>query len=296
MERASAGARSVPDHPIDHLPYRLLALDLDGTVLDPESRVRDATREAVAAAVDAGLAVVLASGRSPRQMRAAHAALRLDTPVVAYHGAVVVDLATGRTLHHVPVKLEVARRVLEIIRRHHPEVNLHVETMAESRDEWHVERLDERVHSFVTKYNAVPPDTVGEVQRLLRDEATMISRLWFGAPAGNMAAIKEHLLRELEGEIDTLAFDDVTLTVLGSGVTKANAIAWLAARQGVPRERVMAIGDDVNDIPLLGWAGLGVAMANAREPVKELAHVVTKSNAEDGAAEAIWRYALRPPT
>lgn len=274
-------------------PYLLLALDLDGTVLDPESRVRDATRAAVRAAVEAGVTVILASGRSPRQIRSAHAALRLDTPVVAYHGAVVVDLATGQTLYHVPVKLDVAQRVLAIIRRHHPDVNLHVETMTDTGDEWHVERLDERVQSFVDRYNSVPPDTIGEIQRLLRDEATTISRLWFRAPVDTMVTIKDQLVREMRREIDTLAFDDVTLTVLGSGVTKASAISWLAERHGIARERVMAIGDEVNDIPLLGWAGLGVAMANARAPVKELAHVVTGSNADDGAADAIWRYALR---
>lgn len=272
--------------------FRLLALDLDGTLLDPASSLRPATHQAVREATEAGVEVVLASGRSPRHMRAIHDDLGLHSPVVAQNGAVVVDLASGAVLHHEPISLEIARHVLEIIQRYHPEVNLHVETHHGPSDAWHVDQLDERVRLFVERYRVLPPDSVGAVQQLLRDEAVLVSKLWFSAPAETMVRIKEQFMQELAAQIDTLAFDNVSLTVLSTGVSKASAIAWLADRHALGREQVMAIGDEVNDIPLLGWVGLGVAMGNAIPAVKSMAAFVTGSNAEDGAAAAIRRFIL----
>ena len=225
-------------------------------------------------------------------MRETHEALGLNTPVVAHNGAVVVDLMRHRVLHHAPVRLEVARRVLEIIQHYQPDANLHVETPQGGSDAWHVQRLDERVKLFVEKFGVMPPDSVGEIQKLLRDETVLISKLWFRAPTDTMAAIKQHLLDELAVDIGTLAFDDVSLTILATGVTKATALAWVGDRLGVRQDEVVFIGDEINDIPLLGWAGLGIAMGNALQEVKAIAQVVTLSNAQDGVAHAVYKHVL----
>lgn len=275
------------------LLYQLLALDLDGTLLDPESRISADNRAAVAAAVARGVTVVLASGRAPRHMRDAHTALNLMTPVVAHNGAVVMDLANNHVVHHAPIALPTAREVLNIITRFQPKTNLHVETHHGPRDAWHVQELDARVALFVGKYRVAPPDSVGQIQCVLNNEPTRISKLWFRSPADVMTAIKQCLQVELPGQLETLAFDDVSLTVHATGVSKAAGVAWFAQQMAIPQESVLAIGDEVNDAPLLAWAGMGIAMGNATTEARAAARAVTCSNAEHGVARAIERFLLR---
>jgi len=237
---------------------------------------------------------VLASGRAPRHMRDVHDELGLTTPVIGHNGALVTDLATNTVIHQEPIQLATARRVMDIIQQYQPDVNLHLETHHGEGDSWHVDRLDERVDMFVKKYRVLPPNSVGAIQALLRDESALVSKLWFAAPKETMSAVKEHLLRELEHDIDTLGFDDVSLTILATGVSKAAAMAWVAAHYDVTAAEVMAIGDEINDIPLIGWAGLGIAMGNATPEVKAVAKELTASNAEHGVARAIQRHLLPP--
>jgi hydroxymethylpyrimidine pyrophosphatase-like HAD family hydrolase len=110
-----------------------------------------------------------------------------------------------------------------------------------------------------------------------------------------MALVKRRMAAELENRVATLAFDDVTLTILSSGVSKAAAVAWVAERYGVSQAEVIAIGDDINDVPMLGWAGLGVAMGNARPEALAVAKERTGTNAEHGVAQAIRRWLLPRP-
>lgn len=274
------------------LRYRLLALDMDGTLLNPYGSVNPATARAVAAAVEAGVYVVLASGRAPRHMVDVHGDLELTTPLVAFNGALVYDVAMDQVIHHQPIDLDAVRRIAHLLKEHDPSINLHVETQVGGQDRWNVEVVDERLLDSALRWKAEPPHTVGEIRQLLSDEATRVSKLWFYAPSDTMAAIKRRLLTELDEHIATLAFDDVTLTILSSGVSKAAGVAWVAERYGVSQAEVMAIGDDLNDVPMLGWAGLGVAMGNARPVAREVAAAMTASNAEDGVARAIERWVL----
>jgi len=272
--------------------YRLLALDLDGTLLDPRGQVSPANAAAVTEAMRAGVQVVLASGRAPRHMVEFHRALRLPTPIVAYNGAVVYDVARRRAIRHEPIDLDVARRIALVLKEHDPAINLHVEFQEGPRDRWSVEAMDERLMDSLLRWQVEPPDSVGDVQALLADEATRISKLWFYAEAGSMVEIKRRLMEEVQDDIATLAFDDVTLTILSTGVSKATAVAWVAEQLGIAQSEVLAIGDELNDVPMLGWAGLGIAMGNAKPPAREVVAAMTLSNAEDGVAHAIRRWVL----
>ncbi len=274
--------------------YRLLALDMDGTLLDRGGEVHPTTARAVRAAVAAGKHVVLASGRAPRHMVDVHRQLELDTPIVAFNGALVYDAGRQEVIHHEPIDLDVVRRIAQMLKEHDPTINLHVETQEGLVDRWSVEAVDERLLDSIMRWKVEPPHSVGEIQQLLADEATRVSKLWFYAPVDTMAAIKCSMTTEFADRIATLAFDDVTLTILSSGVSKAAAVAWVAERYGVSRAEVMAIGDDLNDVPMLGWAGLGIAMGNAKPAARAVAREITGANTEHGVAQAIYRWALAP--
>jgi Cof subfamily protein (haloacid dehalogenase superfamily) len=274
--------------------YRLLAVDMDGTLLNQKSEVEPTTAQAVRAAVEAGIYVVLASGRAPRHMLDVHRQLALDTPIVAFNGALVYDAGRQQVIHHEPIDLDVVRGIAHMLKEHDPAINLHVETQEGIVDRWSVEAVDERLLDSLMRWQVEPPHSVGEVQQLLSDEATRVSKLWFYAPEDTMAAIKRRMATEFADRIATLAFDDVTLTILSSGVSKASAVAWVAERYGVGQAEVVAIGDDLNDVPMLGWAGLGIAMGNAKPAARAVARETTASNAEHGVAQAIRRWLLRP--
>jgi hypothetical protein len=136
---------------------------------------------------------------------------------------------------------------------------------------------------------------VGEDFTPLDDPTTAISKLWFHTSKAAMVVIRQRMDSELAQHLGALAFDRTSLTVLAAGVSKASALRWLAAERGIAPAQVMAIGDDLNDVEMLQWAGLGVAMGNAIEEARAAADVHTVSNAEDGVALAIRRWLLQEP-
>jgi Cof subfamily protein (haloacid dehalogenase superfamily) len=269
-------------------PYAVVALDLDGTLLTDELQITERSRAAIRRARECGVTVLLASARPPRSMRRFHRELELDTPLVAYNGALVWDVERGGPLFHEPLVPDAARALVAFLRQQHPTLNISLEC----GDRWYIDDLTEEVRRSIEHYEVDPPHGVACLEQVLADEAEAISKVLF---RGNMqtgerllAALPPHLAERLH----ITASGDWFCEVMAAGVTKAAAIEWTAAHLGLGPGGILAIGDSPNDIAMLRAAALGVAMDNAAPVVKEAADVVTASNNEDGVAQAIERYVL----
>lgn len=273
------------------MPYRLLALDVDGTVLDPAGTLRPAVRNAVHAVQQRGVHVVLCTGRRFRTARPIAEALQLTGAIVVHNGALVKDLTTGQNLHHHYMPDTLYQQALALLRRQ--------STPMASVDAFHA-RIDiitepvERAHPFQRQYLT---DNLAACQ-ILDDMAQPLGHgvflLALMADDASLAALYPLVCEQVgaQGRVHLLMnknYQGSILEVLPAGVSKWQALAQIAHAAGIAPAEIVAVGDDDNDVDMLRHAGLGIAMGNAPEAVKAAADMVTASNADDGLVQALRR-------
>jgi hydroxymethylpyrimidine pyrophosphatase-like HAD family hydrolase len=293
--------------------YDLLAIDLDGTLFGPDGRVSPANRAAIDAARADGLEVVICTGRGLVESRHAieaidgrHPARGRDVaPIVCAGGAMVCDAITSRTIHRWPMRHDLVARLCDHFRALHRAPLLLKDRSAAGFDylvinsgpiepptQWWFSVMDVEV-KFADSLDADdhPEHTVrvgfAATASIMRDLAAGVYAA-FGreTTTQHFAAVSGDLKRGPHGSKDESVH---LLEVFDPQVSKWTAIHRLALEQGIPRERIAAIGDEVNDLAMIEGAALGIAMGNAIEPVKKAAQRIARSNADDGVAEAIGR-------
>jgi Cof subfamily protein (haloacid dehalogenase superfamily) len=272
----------------ENLAYSVVALDLDGTLLTDELRITPRSRAAIRVARERGATVLLASARPPRSMLRYHRELELETPLIAYNGALVWDAAAGAPLFHQPLVPDAARALVAFLRERDPGLNLSLEC----GDRWYIDDLTEEVREAIEHFEVDPPHGVACLGQVLAEEAEAISKVLFRGNQQTAAELLASLPPHLVERLQITTSGEWFCEVMAAGATKAAAVAWAAAHLGRSAGGVLAIGDSPNDIPMLEAAALGVAMENAAPMVKDAADVVTASNNDDGVALAIERYLL----
>jgi hypothetical protein len=275
---------------------KLIALDIDGTLLDPDGQITPRVHSAIREAQRAGIIVTLATARRYVGARLVADALDFALPLIVYDGALIVEYPAQSILYSRSLSARLAGQVIEIFLRHaiQPVVQI-------------CERLLEKVwtgpaerdHPELATYIATTSE------HLLR---LPYAQLHSGSvdPLRVVAFASQPAIEQIIPEISALAcswnaikkgsFNCAELAVMCPGCSKASGVAALAAFYAIPLTQVMAIGDDTNDIPMLQLAGWGVAMGQAPAIVKAAARTQTTSNREDGVALAIECYALARQT
>ncbi|MBO9309078.1 MAG: HAD family phosphatase [Chloroflexi bacterium] len=261
--------------------FQLIAIDLDGTLLDSQHRLTPRTKAAVWRAAEAGLHVVIATGR-PRFSGYTYAEqLGLKTPGVYLQGLAVYD-GDGTLLHQITMQPETARRILRYALDHDLAVMVYNHQRKVT-----ARHLSERT-KLLTRYGEPMPDYVDDLLSL--PDQMPISKLIFLERVETADAVRRALQAAVGDAANVFLSQPDFVEALPPNASKGAGLAWLIAHLGVPAERVLAIGDGENDIEMLQLAGFGVAMANAAPRLKAVADFVTRSNDEDGVAYAIERF------
>jgi Cof subfamily protein (haloacid dehalogenase superfamily) len=265
------------------VPIRLLAVDLDGTLVNERLEMDPRDVAAVKAASAAGVTVVLATGRMFKSSLRYAEPLGLKGPIINYQGAVVREIASGAVWYRCELTVPMQQRVL---------------SLAEPQD-WHVNAyVDEQVYTARARPEAdlyariamVPYEVVGPLSKWVRQDSTKMVLVDLD-PADVPARIEE--LRAWMGDVASVTRSlDWFVEVINPEVSKARALAMVSARLGVAQSDVCAIGDNTNDAEMVGWAGFGVAMRNAPEALKSVASYVTGAIGEAGVAQVIERFVI----
>jgi Cof subfamily protein (haloacid dehalogenase superfamily) len=265
------------------LNIRLLAIDLDGTLVNHDLEMNPRDVAAVKAASAAGVTVVLATGRMFKSSLRYAKPLGLTGPIINYQGALVRDIATGDVWYRCELSVHLQKRVL---------------ALAEPKD-WHVNAyVDEVVYTARPRPEAdlyarvamVPYEVVGPLSKWVRQDATKMVLVTLN-PDDVPERIAE--LSKWMGEVARVTRSlDWFVEVVDPRVSKSGALAMVAERLAIAREEVCAIGDNLNDQDMVSWAGLGVAMGNAPDALKSAARYVTAPIQEAGVAQAIERFVI----
>jgi hypothetical protein len=257
---------------------RLVATDLDGTLLRSDGTLDDRTRRAIARVEARGIAVVLCTARPPRVVGPLARATGHRGMAVCSNGSVIWDLHTETPVESFPFTAWTAREVVARLRHTLPDAC------------WAVERHDAFAHEprYVPHW-PVPDDTiVAEIDVLLAEPALQLMVRHPSLTGDEMLAHARELVSEL-AELSHSSGVDALLEIGAPGVSKASALAVLCERHGIERAEVLAFGDMPNDLAMLEWAGRSVAVANAHAEVTAIADEVTASNDEGGVAVVLER-------
>lgn len=266
-------------------PIRLLGTDLDGTLLRSDNTVSQRTREALAQAREAGLAVVMVTGRPPRWLHEVADATGLSGIAVAANGALFYDLDTERIVSRHDLQPELLATLTEILLDAFPKVRFGVEYglefayEPEYRHDWEIEPATDRLG------RPLPATQRAEL-------AQMVSRPAVKLLAKNRDENADEFLREASGLIADLASvtrsgTSALLEIAPPGITKATGLGTIAAELGIDVADVAVVGDMPNDIPMLQWAGHSFAVANAHTDALAAAGHTLVSNDEDAVATLI---------
>lgn len=266
----------------------LIATDVDGTLLDPDERITPRTREAVAAAVASGAHFVLATGRPPRWIPPVVEGLGFAPMAVCANGAVVYDAAADRVVSARTLPVDVLTELAEIAARVVPGVGLAAERIGRSA---HDTATPQFVSAPGYEHAWLNPDnTEVSHEDLLSAPAVKLLVRKPGTPSSELAAALARHVGVL-GDI-TYSTNDGLIEISPIGISKAVGVEEVARPLEISAEDIVAFGDMPNDVPMLRWAGHGVAMGNAHPDAIAAANEVTAANSEDGLARVIERWWL----
>ena len=267
-------------------PIKLVAIDLDGTLLRSNKRLSRANAQAIADATNLGVHVVLASARPPRGVRDIYHRLALDTLQVNYNGALIHDMPRGKNVYHQPMPVALAKKIVKFARRKDPDVVISVEVL----DKWYTDHVDDKLPTETSKHFS--PDFVGPLDAFL---TVPVTKLMLLAPPEKLKPIHAAVRTKFAKDIAILISDDYLIQLVHKQVDKASALKLVAEQYNIPREQVMAIGDAPNDIGMVQWAGLGIAMDNAWPQLKKVADHIAPTNDNDGVAHVLKKFILDKP-
>lgn len=276
--------RSAPER------IRLIAVDMDGTLLNDRGHITQATLDVIAAAQAQGIVFAICTGRFFENASILISDAGLRCPIIGVNGAVIGDKPFGKLLREHLMDRKLALEAFHILEEQQALYYVFSPQLVATRypDDQHHSLRDfgERMtKEGGTRY------TYGREACLEAIEGGIYK--YYVHSEGDLAALRRHRegLEPLEGIAITQS-SELNIELMPLDVDKGSGIRDLAELYGIPMEEVMAIGDQDNDLPMLRAAGWGVAMDNAKPDIKAEADAVTASNNEDGVARAIWRYAL----
>ncbi len=260
---------------------RLLAIDVDGTLLRSDARLSQGAVQACRAAERAGCVVVLATARGPRMTSWIIQALDITAPTINYNGALIWNPLDSVAQFHEPLAPDLADRIIADARSIDPQVMVAVEVL----DRWFTDRIDRRFDQLTD------PDLIAPLSSLLTNPVTRVTLLGMGESFQRiLVSIREKFWQHRE--VALFNPDPQVIQITHRLVDKGIALQRVAMRMNVTCDQVMVIADADNDLGMMEWAGFSVAVANATDQVKQLADAVVPTNDDQGVARAIHRYVL----
>lgn len=266
--------------------YRLVALDIDGTILTTDEELTPRTRRAILKVQERGVPVVLATGRRLERTLPWAKALGLTQPLIVHNGAVIYDQATGKNLRQDGIDLEIAKEIHQELEDRFLNYVVYTGTSA-----------GEEIIAPIGTWQE--PDNL--LLRYLGENAEFKEKVSLQASPVRISIVDspqkvdpfyQHLVQKYPGKINPMLFGTERaqwrgIEIVPANSSKGTSLAHLAELLNIKPENVVAIGDNTNDLEMILWAGLGIAMENGTTELKAQARQIAPSNDHDGVAEVL---------
>lgn len=268
------------EHPTPPGPPRVIATDLDGTIVRTDGTISPRTRAALERAQAAGVLVIVATGRPPRWLAGIAEGTAQSGLAICANGALVVDLDSGAIVDSTAIEPAVVETVIRTLRAEIDGVGFAAEAIDGTFIHEPAYRPAWAPESFVLVDDLLLVETAPIAKLLARHTGISSDEMLAAA----RRALPEGLAAPTHSSIDGL------LEINGYGITKASTLSRFTADRGFSAADVIAFGDMPNDVEMLRWAGHSVAVANAHAEVLAVVDEVTASNDDDGVAQVLERW------
>ena len=263
------------------MKYKLIVLDLDGTLTNSKKVITPRNREILIRVQEQGVRLVLASGRPTYGIVPLANELRMNEFggfILSYNGGEIINWGTQEMIYENVLPNDVVPVLYECARSHQLSILTYdgAEIVTENSQDPYVQK-----EAFLNKM------AVRETNDFLTDITLPVAKCLIVGDADKLIPLEAELCLRLQGRINVFRSEPYFLELVPQGIDKALSLAVLLKEIGVERKEMIAIGDGYNDLSMIKFAGLGIAMGNAQEPVKKAADYITLSNEEDGVAIAV---------
>lgn len=268
------------------MKYKLVAMDMDGTLLNSKRSITIETLFAIKKGMECGIKFTISTGRPLLGIKKYIDILGLDTPVITYNGACVVNPLTCEILFKKDLLPIDAKKIYELGMKYD------VLMCVWSNDTLYANRFDDRLESYRSLSGATPV-LITDFEEINKQGISKI--LWANEPS-KIEKYQKELNPEMFENVTYVTSQPIFLEFINKDVSKGVALDFIAKRFGILQDEVVAIGDGLNDYEMIEYAGLGVAMENAHEEIKKIADYITGSNDDDGIADVIFEKVLNYKT
>lgn len=267
------------------MSYKMIVLDLDDTLLRDDHSISVRTKDALMKAQELGVKVVLASGRPTFGMRHIAQELNLDhygSFILSFNGGKIINCSTEEEMFSSTLTPEAIHKLYEVSVREGVFIHTYMGDEIITQDENPYTDIEANLTGLPIK---IVPNFVNAVNE------PVVKSLMVGPPE-QLKEVERKLQTELTDEFSIMRSKPYFLEFTEKGVTKGTSLDQLIQTCGIKREEVIAIGDSYNDLSMIEFAGLGVAMGNAPDDIKEIANFVTDTNMNDGVAKVVEEFIL----
>ena len=268
------------------MDYKMIVLDLDGTLTNRNKEITPRTRKVLLEAQQKGKIVVLASGRSSFGVLPLARELELERYggyILSFNGGIIIDCRTGKVVFQKELPVDMNRRIVELSVEHR--VNL----MTYQDDLLITNNPDCEYVQLEAKINHL---TIRQVEDMASYVDFAVPKMIMTDDGDYLATVEGKVKAALGKNLSVYRSEPFFLEILPKGIDKAQCLAKLLELLGVQREEMIACGDGYNDLTMIQYAGLGVAMENAVLPVRSAADFITFSNNDDGVAHVVEKFLL----
>lgn len=263
------------------MKYKLLVLDLDDTLLGDDLSISQENINAIRRAREEGVAVVLASGRAPIAMKKYFKTLQIQDYGICYNGAMVLELETLKPIFQKNVPLDDAKILFNILKEYDVDIQTYIGNTLYVQE----------FKSSTEKYCEMT-GMVAQVVDLHKDISQDVVKILVVGEHQYLQKVQQEIEPKVQERLHVFFSKPHYLEFTNIHANKGLAVAHLAKSLGIKREEVICVGDGFNDSYMINYAGLGVAMGNAHEDIKNMADYVTKTNTEHGVAHVIKEFIL----
>jgi Cof subfamily protein (haloacid dehalogenase superfamily) len=264
--------------------FKMICLDIDGTLLNSNHKITEKVRDTInIIANEKNIPVILVSARMPKGITFLQRELEIEEPIICYSGALILD-KDGKILSKEFINVLDLEEIYKLVNKH----NIHISLYKD--DEWYIEEMDywAKQESEITN---ITPKIIEfkELIELWKKEGTGPNKILCMANPNEINILKENIKAN---DLNIYPSKPTYLEIMPSKASKTSAINCLQKKFHINKDEIIAMGDNYNDIDMLEYVGLGIAMGNAPEDVKKHANYVTLTNDEDGVGEALKKYVI----
>jgi Cof subfamily protein (haloacid dehalogenase superfamily) len=266
--------------------FKMVCLDIDGTLLNSRHEISDKTKQVIQnVANQKYIPVILVSARMPKGMLSLQKELNIVQPIICYSGALIWN--HGDLQLNITIPVSDVKKVYTIVK------NLSIHISLYKDDEWYIEEMDEwaKQESEITSITPAISD-FSNLFTIWEQESTGPNKILCMAESPDIQQLDTKMKEYLSNHLNIYPSKPTYLEIMPKHTTKTSAIEFLCKEFDILKNEIIAIGDNYNDMNMIEFAGLGIAMGNAPEQVKQIANDITLSNDEDGVAEALKKYIL----